>query len=279
MILFGRNIELTIISTKNDTKLFSSKDGFSIEFDIGFGTKSISTIKVYNVLPVTVEMCKPEKAGTKQVKFAKVELSAGYGDEITKILSANIISIEEKQNGIDRILEIKAGANVNILQNSYVLETFEKQTTKQILTKLFSMNKVTAYEINLMNDSVISSIALSGTLLDAVKSICKKVDAIFFVNNGKIFINSKNYKGLATQEVVILAKDSGLIGIPEISGNKIKVKCLLTPSLITGVIFKLEYFENSTQKKLSIDCLVGNGKHHGGNKIDSFYTEFECAKK
>ena len=279
MILFGRKIELTLISAKNETKTFSSSDGFTIEFEIGFGQKAISTVKIYNVLPVTVDMCRPDKAGTKQVKFAKIELSAGYDDEITKLLSANIISIEQKQNGIDTILEIKAAANVNILQNSYVLDTYENQTARQIFTSLFSKNNVTGYEINLLNDSIISSIAFNGTLQDAIKSMCKKANANFFVNNGKIYINSNNYKGLSLPEVVILSKDSGLIGIPEVSGNKIKVKSLLAPKLTTGIIFKLEYFEFATQKNVSINCLIGNGKHFGGNKIDSFYTEFECVKK
>lgn len=283
--LFGRNIELVLESTRStgsgqakETKTFSSKDGFSIEFDVQFGTRASSTVKIYNVLPSTVEMCKPEKSNSKQIKSAKLELSAGYGDELSLLLSANILSYEQKISGVDRILEIKAGSNVDVLQNTYVVETYQNQTMPAILKNIFQSNSISFYEINLDSSEVVSSISFANTLQNVLVDICKKAKAVFYMRNGKIIIETKEAKGKRESDLVFLSNESGLIGSPEINGSKLKVKSLLNPNLNAGQVFAMDYFSAFENKTISGNYKIGNGKHSGGDKIQSFFTELECVK-
>lgn len=279
MQLFGRNIQLLIESTKKETKIFSSKNNFTIEFDIQFGTRASGLIKIWNVLPSTVEMCKPELYSNGKVKsYAKVELSAGYGDDLYLLTSASILSVEQKLEGVDKILEIKCGAKQDLLTSNYIIETYQNQTASSILRNIFLINKIVSYSINLDDDPIIPSISFNGNLKAALIDITRKAKAIYYEKYGKIYIESKEAKGKRESEIVFLGSLSGLIGTPEINGPKLKVRSLLNPKLNYGNIFFLQYKDQLNGGYVEGEYKVLNGKHYGGNKVQNYYTDLECIK-
>lgn len=273
MQFFGRKITVSIESPKKETKLFSSEDGFTIEFDNEFGTRATSKIKIWNVLPSTVEMCKPVKD-----QFSTVELSAGYGEDMYLLTSAKIISVEQKANGVDRVLEINAGARVDVLQN-YFSETFENLPVSMILRQMFLKNGIAAYSVRLDNDPLVSNIALNGTIQNALVELSKRASAVWYVQNGKIFIESKDAKAKRESNLLHLSSLSGLIGSPETKGVNLKVRSLLNPNLNYGTLFSLQYKDPLSDKYIEGNYKVLNGKHFGGNRIQSYYTDFECVKQ
>lgn len=105
MHLFSRNVQVRIESVDGQAKMFKSEDGFTIEFECGFGTRATSKVKLWNVLNSAVEMC-----NSKNNKRAKLELYAGYEEEIYLLTSAYILSHDVKKSGADRVLEIQVGA-------------------------------------------------------------------------------------------------------------------------------------------------------------------------
>lgn len=270
MQLFERNIEVLIESPNGKTKIFSSKAGFTIEFDIQFGTRASGIVKISNVLSSTLEMCKPENPGTKKVKYANVELSAGYKDDLYLLTSASILSVEQKIKGVDKILEIKCGAKQDVLTTNYIIETYQNTFASLILKSIFLKNRITAYSINLDSDPVIPSISFSGNLKNALIEITKKTNAVWYEKNGKIYVESKNAKAKRDVEVVSLGSRSGLINSPETNGVKLKLRSLLNPKLNYGSVFYLENLKDYYK--------VLNGKHFGGNKIQNYYTDLECIK-
>lgn len=278
MEIFGRNIKVVIESIAKDTKVFSSEDDFRIEFDAQFGTRATSTIKIWNALPSTVEMCKPQKANSKESKYAKIELSVGFGEDLFLLTSASILSVEQIINGLDRVLEIKAVAKSDLLQNVYVLDTYENQTVSSIIRNIFSSNSISSYSINLEDNSIIPSISLNGTLQRTLSELCKKANAVWYERNGKLFVESKSARSKRDSELIVLNSESGLLGSPEVSGTKLKVRSLLNSKLNYGTVFQMEFKDVLNDQMVKGDYKVQNGKHFGGNKTQDFTTELECVK-
>jgi hypothetical protein len=142
---------------------------------------------------------------------------------------------------------------------------------------IFKSNGISEYEINLTDDARVSTISFSGTLQTALNELCKVAKAVLTFRNGKLFFESKNFKGKRDESIILISRTSGLIESPEVKGNLIKAKSLLNGNLTVGTIFKLQYYTLS-QGNVSVDCKIERGKHFGGNKVESFYTEMECTK-
>ncbi|HNE56470.1 MAG TPA: hypothetical protein PK079_25130, partial [Leptospiraceae bacterium] len=138
VILYARHIEVKIEPVEGEAKVYSYVHGsyldcFSIEFDVAMGLKAAAfTVKLYNVLKTTVDLCKPQIKG-KSKQFPKIYLSAGYGNDIALLASGDIASYEYKVSDTDSILEIKSINSISKTFNTVITKTFTNQTANQII--------------------------------------------------------------------------------------------------------------------------------------------------
>lgn len=274
MQFFKRSIRVQIISVSGDVKIFDSKN-FTVEFTSEFGGKSPSTVKLFNVLDSTADMCRPELKGNVPVKFASVELFAGYNEEYSKLISAQIVSHEMKRSGTERILEIKAGAFASSM-NQIVMNTYEFVPASEVFRDLFRKADIPNYELKLDDDLVIDRISLTGTVDKAVNDLCARTKSRMIVRYGKIIIEGNKWK--LPSEIVLLSRESGLIGSPLKNGTKWKVKSLLNPMLTAGEVFELQYSPSTESVTFKDQLKIISGHHSGSNRSENFYTEFECVK-
>ena len=280
MQLFKRSIRVQIISVSGDVKIFDSKN-FTIEFTSEFGGKSPSTVKLFNVLDSTADMCRYQTVWDNKlkihipVKFASVELFAGYNEEYSKLISAQIVSHEMKRSGTERILEIKAGAFASSM-NQIVMNTYEFVPASEVFRDLFRKADIPNYELKLDEDLVIDRISLTGTVDKAVNDLCARTKSRMIVRYGKIIIEGNKWK--LPSEIVLLSRESGLIGSPLKNGTKWKVKSLLNPMLTAGEVFELQYSPSTESVMFKDQLKIIFGHHSGSNRSENFYTEFECVK-
>lgn len=283
VILYGRHIEVKIEPVEGEAKVYSYihgsyNDCFSIEFDVVMGLKAAAfTVKLYNVLKTTVDLCKPKVVG-KSKQFAKISLSAGYGDDIALLASGDIASHEFKVSDTDSILEIKSINSISKTFNTLITKTFTNQTASQILESIFKELGINSYSINIKDNSVIPQLSLNDNLSRILDVLCKKTNTVYYSVFGKFYIESVDEKKGRASQMVLLDRSSGLIGRPEFKGVNLNAKSLLNPKIQQGEVIRVEFYNRETDEESNFDYKVVKGKHVGGSRISNYYTEFEARK-
>lgn len=272
-VLYGRHIEVTIRGTDGKNKTFTSlpdnSERFSIEFDVKFEEKAVSTIKLYNILTSTIDLCKASKKD-----FANVQLIAGYEGFINPICTGKIIDYIIRQTGSNKILELKI-ANISLTK---IASNFVKTKASKILENLLD-NAGIKYNFQITYDPEIEQIALTGNVMTAVDIICNLISADYYYKENDI-LNIVSISKNPTEQIIFLDRTSGLIGHPEFNAKikGYKVKSLLNGKIQKGNLVELKFNELSNNEVKQIKAKVKTGRHIGSSFSANYYTEFDCEK-
>lgn len=279
MQYFDRVIDVRLESVEGKNKTFSydklMEEEFAIEFDVEFGKGASSTVKLYNVNAVTLDMCKPK---LKPLQYPKVELTAGYRNNTALLASGNMKQFQIKKQGADTCLEIKFTDNKFLSEFNTILpgdsNSFSNQTVSNLIRSLLGKNRINSFEINLTDDPIIPQITFPGTLKQALDKLATLVKAKVYFRLGKLIVESDSARAKRTSQILYFDRTSGLIGTPEPKGIGYKVKTLLNPNIAPGEIIKLSFKDLGKEVK-DKEFKVGKGKHSGGSRITSYFSEFE----
>ncbi len=275
-MIFGRQIELKIESVDGNSKTFFSghefEDDFHIEFAVEMGKGF--TAKIYNVLRQTFSLC-----DIKDKKFAKLELYAGYREGINPslIASGDIITSQYKISNVDRVLEIKGVQKSIEFFSQTTPVTYFNATINAILEAVLQKNNIRKYQINFFDSKLIPQFVSSENLKKDLDELCKKAKLIHYFSRGILVIEPAEFKKQKLSEIVLLDRESGMIGSPERKGLNYQIKSLLNPELAVGEFVRVNYRDNASDEKIESEFKILSGKHTADLQ-NQFYTEFECVK-
>jgi hypothetical protein len=263
MTAFGRNVELTI-----DDKVIKYPD-LEMSFEVNFDTKSdgnVGNIKVYNLSKETIRLIK---------KNAVLSLKAGYKDDIDYIFIGVVASATTKWKNPDKETEIIIGDHTDAWLNTTINQTWRKgiQASK-VIKDVVAVLPLEIGKIEIPEDkSYPKAKTFSCTCKKALEELAADLSLKLHVNKGKIYLRSED-KG--TEQIVILNKDTGLIGSPqEISTtdakkDKYKIQSLLNYRIESDLVLKVE------SNTINGYYRVEQGKHFLSG--DDFLTEIEVSK-
>jgi hypothetical protein len=277
-LLFYRYVSVSIESAMGDIRTLTHNPIedklFRIDFEVSLAGKA--TIKLYNVLHKTIELCEPKRYKNGKVEnYAKAKLVLGYQKERSLFAFGDIIQFYKTVQGTDTVLELKINPKTDLL-NEIAIQKNYSGTWISVLSQILKDNSIDYFEI----DSSVKDLGsteqfiVDGTLKTALDKICKTFSLEYFFDINKlIFILKKQGRKSIQSDSVVLNRLSGLVGFPARKGNNWNIKSLLNHKIRKGSYINLQFDNSGTPIDGSFS--VVDGKHVGSSWTNDFYTECE----
>lgn len=147
----------------------------------------------------------------------RVDLYAGYRDNggVVKMWAGNITQVVSKEEGQDITTEIKAGDGAMQLRDNWFSLNYPAGTAGDVIVKRIGqeMGLPVTFGEDAHFGTFESGYSFMGIGRDALDAICYGSGVTWSIQNGvlQIILNG----GTTTQQGLVLAPDSGLIGSPE----------------------------------------------------------------
>lgn len=195
-------------------------------------------VTVYNLSEDTVRRIQGE--------YSRIALSAGYEDNFGLVFNGTIRQFAIGMSSPkDTYLKIYAADSEYGYNNAVVNESIAAGASiQERLTSIATAFKKFDIDIG-FNGIPGDALALQqrgkvqfGLARTALNSLTKTVKCSWSIQNGKI--NIIPLDGYLPGEAVVLNRDTGLIGRPELTAEGIKGKCLLNPRLVPGGLIKID---------------------------------------
>ena len=260
--LFNRKV---ILNLRNSDGVFAYEH-FKISFDIKKTIeKEMNTaeIQIYNLGEASRSRFEQDKA--------KVDLQAGYESNISGIFKGTITDVNHFYADADLITKIIATDG----DEEYVKTRFDKgypkgATSYNILKDIantLGVPLLVASDLDL-TAKYNQSVAFSGLARKALTTVCRKVGAIWSIQNEVLQVVKQ---GSSIQNTVIsINKDTGMINYPTKRKEGIQFKSLLIPSLSPG---RKTTLDSTFIKGTFVAQSVG---HVGDNRDSDFVTNCEA---
>ena len=234
-----------------------------MDFDIKFSEDDEQIVNNVTIINLTPETIRTLSNGDRII------LNAGYGGNLSNVLSGRIAYIEATADSVDRAVNILVTPDINIILTKQLSRAYAPGTMASYILKDV-LNEVDI-EVGTVDISIDKKYENGKGVQDTVNNILnhlvEETHSYMFVRNNIIYIVSAAYE---IQTGIFLSRETGLLGSPEIidiDGHKgYKITSLLNPMLTTGSVFRL------SSRYLSGLFRVQDGQHDGS----SFTTTVNC---
>lgn len=262
------------ITTGKGTKTIH--DGLNIQFNVTKSSNSvggeanimIANLPMEEAINITTLLSSFENVNKRK----KVRLSAGYGDDIGVIFTGDVVHAEPISEPPDIWLNIDA--RIGYFDNTKVISYTIKDKTpvKEVASKVANWLDLPLNWLSTTN-KVVNLFHASGSAGQLIQKLNELGDIFAFSDGESLNIIDSNPKITKT---TVLSKESGMIGIPKIDNNSIRVTMLLNNSLQLG--------QTITIKSDLIPAINGNYwiftlTHSGGLRENEFYTTACCRRQ
>lgn len=201
----------------------------------------------------------------------RVIISAGrksYG--LSKVFEGDIVSCSPSQPP-DIELTIKA-KTCAFTQSDLIAASYEQPVpASQIAADVAqNMGLNLTYEAD---DKNVSGYNFSGSKSEQVKSLQDIGFVDVFVDDDKLVVKNKS-EGVG-ERTVIVNKNSGMIGIPELNENGVKIKYLFDPAVTLGGTLSAS---SALNPAVNGDYIIYKLSYDLSNHNESFYNSAECRR-
>lgn len=211
---------------------------FTIEFDVSrstYSSASYGQIRIYNLSKKSRNtIFKPQ---FDWGSLRQVQLQAGYGDNLSIILNANIREAWSVREGVDFITEIEAQDGGFAFVNAQSSQVFQAGTPYgAVLQSLMKdLPGVSPGKVGNYPGTLQSARSFSG---NTAKILRELAGGGFFIDNG--VANCLGYSEVLLGSIDQIDTDSGLLGTPTIEGGiYVVVNMLFEPQIVMGQAIKL----------------------------------------
>jgi hypothetical protein len=277
--LFGRSIVFEIGESGGEGRLFSTDQGFDLEFDVMYdcsGEPPSASCTIYNP---------PREFGSfmRRVQSKSfVGISAGYGKDVTRLYAGNVVkdSIKFAKNDADwSILFECLSAGEKYRNKIYSSGDARSQTFEEVFRSAAAAAEV---EVKALDLSGLSSQTMprgrvyhgpAFRLMDQLAKMAK-AQLVFDGNSVSLVRYDRGHNVL---ELVprFTTEDGTLIGSPEEIEKGLSIKVLLTPEILPGQQIQVEYFDRFDGAMRTARLIAQKVKHTGNNTAGDFCTEIE----
>ncbi|MCK5133231.1 MAG: hypothetical protein KAR40_13900 [Candidatus Sabulitectum sp.] len=199
-------------------------------------------------------------------KGIRIRIFAGYDGQPVLLHDGDIRRVDRDGFGkLNRITTINIGGNVAKLSSAF----FNKSYSGQVAVKQIVADAVPSFGIDAINidqipdNAFLYDYSFTGKTGDLLDEILNPIDVQWFENDN--FINF-SLKGSALESVVVLSKNTGLIGSPSVTEKGIKFKSALNGRITVTNRVKIESQAATGVYK------VGDIAHTGDNRAGKFET-------
>ena len=224
---------------------------------------------------ITVFNLKEETANTIQQEFTRVELSAGYGDDLALIFQGSICIVRHgKLNATDTFLEIVAQDSDTALNFATSNRTLAAGWTPDqlhgaLLQDMAPFGISAGYKPTFTGESAFRGKACYGMTREFLSALADQQGCDWNIEDGKL--NFIPQTGVLPGEAFVLNTASGLIGTPCQTTGGIEIRCLLNPRIRAGGQVKIDNTSLATMNLRTVPLGQNPGQVVAGTDKDGAY--------
>ena len=244
-------------------------------------TPNLSEISVYNLSAQT--------ENTLIKTSQRIVVEAGYQSaEYGLIFDGDVVQpLRDKEDGTTYKLTLISQDGDQFLNNGFISQSFAagltpREVANAVTTGATSPAQMATISENLENKQYARGKVCFGLARDCLRQIARTEQAAFYVNEGKV--NIVKAQDLPTGQIISLTPRSGLIGVPEMTDEGVKAKCLLNPLLDLNTFVHIDNrfvrqqkaARDSQPREVNHDGIfrIVSLTHEGDTRGESWYTEF-----
>jgi hypothetical protein len=222
-------------------------------------------IRIYNL--------NQDTARKIQNEFTRVELSAGYGDQVGLIFQGQIAQIQVgRENATDSYVHIFAQDGDAAYNFATTNRTLAKgwtpdQMYSALLQDLSSFGVTAGYKPDFSGESASRGMACYGMTRDHLRNLAEQQGCEWNIEDGKL--NFVKLSSFMPGEAVVLNSASGMIGTPEMTIQGLMVRSLLNSNIKSGGQIQID---NASIASLTINIPYAGNEVVPGTDADGFYT-------
>lgn len=242
----GRNYELRIQKSTSDDYI-TVKPPFTIEVVVQrniLSSVNNCNIRIYNLSENNRNQIQKDAQEISLIK--KMELRAGYGNNLYTIFGGNVMSAYSVREGTNYITTVEGFDGGFAMSRATVEKTLRAGiSNSQVVNTLIS--ELSKYDVKKGSVGQILGTSTRGFTLSG-----NAYDLLQEVTGNRAFIDNKKVNVLSQDEIVIgaipvVSSDSGLLGTPRVESTRLTFNMVFEPRLIIGQKILIK---SSTQQKL-----------------------------
>lgn len=271
-----RVVEVTVSGKAGSITIRDLKIEFSVSKSIG-SKQNTATISIWNLT----------KSHRRQLgeEFDKIELKAGYVEgTVSTIFKGSIRDVTHTKETADVKSEMECGDGDEGIGKGAVSKTFPAGTKPKAIIEhiVGEMPDTTKGEMKGIDElpAYKRPVSVYGWGFRELDKLGREHGFYWSIQNGE-FQAVKNDKTL--QGTTVVSKETGMIGIPEVTDKGCKVKALLNPNIAPGrmIDVRSDFLDEASgkDKRKSDDgggiFRVADVTFSGTNRGEDFYVEAE----
>jgi len=302
-IQFGRSWSL-LLSSATDVLNLSSQSSLQGQEPLRMRAEvNANDVETPNTAAIRVYNLGTQATNLAIAEFSKVQLSAGYGQNIDLIFSGTVKQFKRgKERNVDSYLDIYAADGDTAynfgLSNTNIAAGATGVTQEQIVNQLAKDMGVTLGQgVDFLHANIVSlprGKVLFGMSRNYMRDLANSNQMRWSIQNGQLTLIPLT--GYLPGDAVVVNSATGMIGIPEATDQGITVTMLLNPKVrvgqllqinnadITQSIIKNQYFPGYTNFIFSAPVSAASdglyrvivAEHSGDSRDQDWYTTVIC---
>ncbi|MBT2142676.1 MULTISPECIES: hypothetical protein [unclassified Rhodanobacter] len=268
-----RKVRLIVGGTTAPGVATNPDDGIDLsELHIRFQVRN-TTAQTLKRAEIRIYNLNQDTARKIQNEFTRVELSAGYGDEVGLIFQGQIAQIQVgRENATDSYVHIFAQDGDAAYNFATTNRTLAKgwtpdQLYSALLQDLSSFGVTAGYKPDFSTESASRGMACYGMTRDHLRNLAEQQGCEWSIEDGKL--NFVKLSSFLPGEAVVLNSASGMIGTPEMTIQGLVVRSLLNSNIKSGGQIKID---NASIASLKINIPYAGNEVVPGTDADGYYT-------
>lgn len=253
---------------------------FRVKFSISqaiTGKPKTADIRLYNVSRSTLAKIQQENA--------LVEMYCGYGadtplDKLGLLFKGTVFQLRYgRENGTDTFLQIIAMDGGAALANATINQTFAAGTPVSDLrgALIGTLQNVDngALAVIDADKKLIRGVPQYGMTRNHLRQFAEDTGCSFFIENGKVVMIPST--SVLKTPAVVINRETGMIGMPQVTPQGIAVRCLLNPQIMLSGQIQLD---NATIQDAQLDTAYAAAAKNfiGGSQQNVVMSNAQLAK-
>ncbi|RRA01117.1 phage protein [Burkholderia cepacia] len=199
-------------------------------------TPNWARIKIFNPNPSDVNRIRDE--------FSRVVLSAGYAGNIGIIFDGQLVQPRQgRENATDTYLDLTCADgdrayNFAVVSTTLAAGATHADVVNAVAQAMAKKGVTLGYIPDLTGNAYPRGCVLFGMARDIMETVAVDLDMDWSIQNGQLTMIPRT--SFIPGEAVVVAPDTGMVGLPVQMRNYIMVRILLNPNVKIGTIIRLE---------------------------------------
>ena len=237
--------------------------------------KSVNNKDKIDKCSISVYNLSNESLSVLETKYPVAVLSCGYGDNLVRLFYGEIVEVETKKNGTDRVTTLEVAPAFSDLtfqiMSSLVPENGTLEDVFEAIRKETNISKG-VYKGEALKTRIVYGYPLVGTPKEMLDQVCQAYNLEWKIENNALYINDSSTVEFESKELApVIGETSGLVDRPYyFSGSDrksskdkdrkdgVKFTALLNPNVVPGSLARLDYGGSSEFVRIEEVEFVGD---------------------